>query len=113
MLQRYPHLAQQHIQRWLGAESRVPQGVGQARDNDPWPRHVHAADCCTFDYTHANSRLITGSNSTPMTLTELKYIVAVAREKHFGRAADACYVSQPTLVGGHQEAGRRAGREDF
>ena len=33
----------------------------------------------------------------PMTLTELKYIVAVAREKHFGRAAEACYVSQPTL----------------
>ena len=34
---------------------------------------------------------------TPMTLTELKYIVAVAREKHFGRAAEACFVSQPTL----------------
>lgn len=32
-----------------------------------------------------------------MTLTELRYIVAVARERHFGRAADACYVSQPTL----------------
>ena len=32
-----------------------------------------------------------------MTLTELKYTVAGAREKHFGRAADACYVSQPTL----------------
>ena len=32
-----------------------------------------------------------------MTLTELRYIVAVAREKHFGRAADACFVSQPTL----------------
>jgi len=32
-----------------------------------------------------------------MTLTELKYIVAVARERHFGRAADACHVSQPTL----------------
>ncbi|MCX7902042.1 MAG: LysR substrate-binding domain-containing protein [Burkholderiaceae bacterium] len=32
-----------------------------------------------------------------MTLTELKYIVALARERHFGRAADACYVSQPTL----------------
>ena len=32
-----------------------------------------------------------------MTLTELKYIVAVAREKHFGRAATACFVSQPTL----------------
>lgn len=32
-----------------------------------------------------------------MTLTELKYIVAVARERHFGKAADACFVSQPTL----------------
>ena len=32
-----------------------------------------------------------------MTLTELKYIVALAREKHFGRAAEACFVSQPTL----------------
>src|SRR6478736_381616 len=32
-----------------------------------------------------------------MTLTELKYIVAVAREWHFGKAAEACYVSQPTL----------------
>ncbi len=32
-----------------------------------------------------------------MTLTELKYIVAVARERHFGRAAESCLVSQPTL----------------
>ena len=32
-----------------------------------------------------------------MTLNELRYIVAVARERHFGRAADTCYVSQPTL----------------
>jgi LysR family transcriptional regulator, hydrogen peroxide-inducible genes activator len=32
-----------------------------------------------------------------MTLTELRYVVAVARERHFGRAADACHVSQPTL----------------
>ncbi len=32
-----------------------------------------------------------------MTLTELRYIVAVARERHFGRAAVACFVSQPTL----------------
>ncbi len=37
------------------------------------------------------------SLGTPMTLTELRYIVAVAREKHFGRAAEACFVSQPTL----------------
>ena len=32
-----------------------------------------------------------------MTLTELRYIVAVARERLFGRAAEACFVSQPTL----------------
>jgi len=32
-----------------------------------------------------------------MTLTELRYIVAVARERHFGRAAATCFVSQPTL----------------
>ncbi len=32
-----------------------------------------------------------------MTLTELRYLVALARERHFGRAAEACFVSQPTL----------------
>lgn len=32
-----------------------------------------------------------------MTLTELRYIVALARESHFGRAAEKCHVSQPTL----------------
>lgn len=32
-----------------------------------------------------------------MTLTELRYIVAVARERHFRHAAEACFVSQPTL----------------
>jgi LysR family hydrogen peroxide-inducible transcriptional activator len=32
-----------------------------------------------------------------MTLTELRYIVAVAQKHHFGRAAQACCVSQPTL----------------
>jgi LysR family transcriptional regulator, hydrogen peroxide-inducible genes activator len=32
-----------------------------------------------------------------VTLTELKYIVALARERHFGRAAEKCFVTQPTL----------------
>jgi len=32
-----------------------------------------------------------------MTLNELRYLVAVARERHFGRAAQKCHVSQPTL----------------
>ena len=32
-----------------------------------------------------------------MTLTELRYIVTLAEEKHFGRAAQKCFVSQPTL----------------
>ena len=32
-----------------------------------------------------------------MTLTELRYIVTLAQERHFGRAAEHCHVSQPTL----------------
>jgi len=32
-----------------------------------------------------------------MTLTELRYIVAVAETRHFGRAAERCHVSQPSL----------------
>ncbi len=32
-----------------------------------------------------------------ITLTELRYLIAVSRELHFGRAAEKCFVSQPTL----------------
>lgn len=32
-----------------------------------------------------------------MTLTEMRYITALDKTRHFGRAADACHVSQPTL----------------
>lgn len=34
---------------------------------------------------------------TPMNLRDLRYLVAVAEHRHFGRAAEACFVSQPTL----------------
>ncbi len=34
-----------------------------------------------------------------MNLRDLDYICAVAEHKHFGRAAEACFVSQPTLSG--------------
>lgn len=32
-----------------------------------------------------------------MTLTEMRYIVALSVERHFGKAAEVCHVSQPTL----------------
>lgn len=32
-----------------------------------------------------------------MTLTELRYIVILAEEQHFGRTAERCHISQPTL----------------
>ncbi len=32
-----------------------------------------------------------------MTLTQLRYLVALADHQHFGKAADACAISQPTL----------------
>jgi LysR family hydrogen peroxide-inducible transcriptional activator len=32
-----------------------------------------------------------------MKLQDLRYLVAIAEHRHFGRAAEACFVSQPTL----------------
>jgi LysR family hydrogen peroxide-inducible transcriptional activator len=32
-----------------------------------------------------------------MNLRDLQYLVAVADHRHFGKAAEACFVSQPTL----------------
>ena len=34
-----------------------------------------------------------------MKLRELEYLVAVDEERHFNRAAERCFVSQPTLSG--------------
>src|ERR1700722_17713748 len=42
-----------------------------------------------------------------MLFRQLEYFVALAREQHFARAADACYVSQPAL----SEAIRKLERE--
>ena len=47
--------------------------------------------------TRPKSGRLLAVDNCGMTLTELKYIVAVARERHFGKAAEACFVSQPTL----------------
>lgn len=55
------------------------------------------AEKITYEVNHENESCWQDYFGYLMTLTELKYIVAVARERHFGRAAEACFVSQPTL----------------
>lgn len=47
-----------------------------------------------YCYNYFDSQILLDK---PMTLTELRYIVALAAERHFGRAAEKCHVSQPTL----------------
>jgi LysR family hydrogen peroxide-inducible transcriptional activator len=41
--------------------------------------------------------IVSTNDLAPMTLTELRYVVALAQERHFGRAAQKCFVTQPTL----------------
>ncbi len=48
-----------------------------------------------------------------MTITELKYIVALAKEKHFGRAAQSVFVSQPTLSIGIKKLEEELGVQIF
>lgn len=44
-----------------------------------------------------NPGIFPGRGALLVTLTDLRYIVSLARERHFGRAAEKCHVSQPTL----------------
>jgi DNA-binding transcriptional LysR family regulator len=44
-----------------------------------------------------------------MLLRQLEYLVALARERHFARAADACCVSQPALSAGIQQLEKELG----
>ena len=45
----------------------------------------------------------------PPSLQQLRYLVAVAETRHFGRAAEACFVTQSTLSAGVQELEARIG----
>lgn len=46
-----------------------------------------------------------------MNLRSLEYLVALADQRHFGRAADACFVSQPTLSAQIRKLERQLGVE--
>ena len=68
--------------------NRVKQRVTQIES-----LYLLSSLCCCAS-TDDNGSLC---DTLDMTLTELKYILAVARHKHFGHAAQACFVAQPTL----------------
>jgi DNA-binding transcriptional LysR family regulator len=42
-------------------------------------------------------------------LDRLEFIIALAREKHFGKAAEACGVTQPTLSAGVKQLEQQMG----
>ncbi len=48
-----------------------------------------------------------------VTLRQLEYAVAVARHRHFGRAAEACHASQPALSAGIAQLESAAGTQLF
>jgi DNA-binding transcriptional LysR family regulator len=68
--------------------------------------------CSCHDNTHINNRVTvptttTNGNGAPhahptgtLLIRQFQYLVALARERHFARAAAACHVTQPTLSSG-------------
>jgi len=43
------------------------------------------------------ARTVSHVDVTAITLAELRYVVALSEHRHFGRAAAACHITQPTL----------------
>jgi hypothetical protein len=66
----------------LRQQARLPRGDGRLRPQAPRDRR---------------GVLRVPADAREMTLNELRYLVAVAQEKSFGRAAAKCFVSQPAL----------------
>ncbi|RUY96032.1 LysR family transcriptional regulator, partial [Mesorhizobium sp. M7A.F.Ca.CA.001.12.2.1] len=50
---------------------------------------------------------------TNLTLKQLRYFEALARHNHFGRAADACSISQPAISVQIRELEETLGTELF
>src|SRR3954468_14199852 len=48
-------------------------------------------------WSRGESDELRGAKQASMNLRDLPYLVALAEHRHFGRAAQACFVSQPTL----------------
>jgi hypothetical protein len=61
-----------------------------ARCNTEPPTNLSAAPCEIRILNYAQNQV---------DIRQLQYLVALAREKHFTRAAQACHVTQPTLSG--------------
>src|SRR6266480_6951276 len=58
------------------------------------------ADLLSFqsiDFIHLIDAMYLSSRAMELKLKDLRYLVAVADQRHFGRAAARCFVSQPTL----------------
>jgi DNA-binding transcriptional LysR family regulator len=78
-------------------------GIGFKTDSSVWSAHDAAACFFLPREGNADDRAIYSVEYDevqlpfPMFLRQLSYLVALSKERHFGRAADACNVSQPAL----------------